>query len=101
MAAGTDRAAGAEPRLARRARAAVDEKALHTLEFGKIVARVAELCAFSVSRDLAAALTPSIIPAEVEARLALTTEAKVLLELEPSFSIGGARDVRQELREAG
>jgi DNA mismatch repair protein MutS2 len=79
----------------------VDEKALQTLEFGKIVERVAALCAFRVSRELAEALTPSVIPAEVERRLALTTQARALLELDPSFSIGGARDIREELRQAG
>lgn len=79
----------------------MDEKVLQTLEFPKIVARVAERCAFTISRERAGALTPSIIPAEVAQRQALTSQARAVLELEDTFSIGGARDVRQALREAG
>lgn len=78
----------------------MDEKALHTLEYAKIVNRVAGWCAFAVSRDLAEALAPSTAPSEVERRLALTTEAKALLELDASLSVGGARDIRTALREA-
>jgi DNA mismatch repair protein MutS2 len=78
----------------------VDDKAVQTLELPKILARVAGLCAFGVSRSLVETLAPSVIVGEVERRLGLTTEARALLELEHSFSIGGARDIRESVREA-
>ncbi len=78
----------------------MDEKALHTLEFPKILARLAGYCAFSASTALARSLRPA---AELEAARRLqaeTREARLLLAARPETSIGGARDVRPQVAAA-
>ncbi|NWG22358.1 MAG: endonuclease MutS2 [Chloroflexi bacterium] len=72
----------------------ISPQSLETLEFPKICARLARYAAFSASRDLALALTPSVDPSDVQRRLRLTDEARRLLDEAPDVSIGGARDVR-------
>ena len=69
-------------------------KSLLTLEFPKIRDRLAEYAAFSASRSLVLALEPAWDRDEVTQRVRATTEARRLLDLKPSLSIGGARDVR-------
>jgi len=69
-------------------------KSLQTLEFPKIRDRLAEYTAFSASRELALALEPAWDLDTVTRRVRTTTEARRLLDLKPSLSIGGARDVR-------
>jgi DNA mismatch repair protein MutS2 len=73
----------------------IDEKTLTTLEYPKVLARLANYCAFAPSADLARALRPI---ADIEAarrRLAETSEAVQLLFSRPDTTIGGARDIRQ------
>ncbi|MDZ4158914.1 MAG: endonuclease MutS2 [Anaerolineaceae bacterium] len=72
----------------------MDEKTLVTLEYHKILERLAGYAAFSLSAELGRALLPSTSLDEIQARQARTTEARLLLNLSPGFSIGGARDVR-------
>ncbi len=72
----------------------MDTKSASTLELPKILERLAQHCAFSASKELALALTPSSDPAEVMRRLSRTTEAKELLSSKPNTTVGGARDVR-------
>ena len=50
--------------------------------------------AFAVSKELAAALRPSADHRIVAAALRETSEAAALLEAQPAFGVGGARDVR-------
>ncbi|MFI5273676.1 MAG: endonuclease MutS2 [Ktedonobacterales bacterium] len=69
-------------------------KSLVTLEYPKIVERVAREAAFSASKELARDLQPSANGAEVRRRLALTSEARRLMELRPDAGVRGARDVR-------
>ncbi len=78
----------------------MDEKTLRTLEYPKILDRLAEYCAFSASADKARALKPSVKLHEARERLAETSEARQLLEERPSTSIGGARDIRESLKAA-
>jgi DNA mismatch repair protein MutS2 len=78
----------------------MDAKSCQTLELPKILARLAEHCNFSASKELALALTPSNEPAEVLRRQGETTEARDLLDLKPGLSIGGARDVRDMVKRA-
>ena len=78
----------------------MDEKTLRTLEYPKILDRLAEYCAFSASADKARHLKPSKKVHEARARLAETSEARELLEERPSTSIGGARDIRQAVKAA-
>jgi len=78
----------------------MDEKTLRTLEYPKILDRLAGYCAFSASADKARALKPSLRLHEARERLAETSEARELLEERPSTSIGGARDIREALKAA-
>lgn len=73
---------------------AIALQTLETLEFPKVRQHLARFTAFSVSRDLALNLTPSVDPVEVRRRLHLTDEARRLLDEMPDITIGGARDVR-------
>jgi len=74
----------------------MDDKTLHTLEFSKILARLAAYAAFSASAELALALRPTDQLAEALPRLARTTEARKLLTVNDTISIGGAHDVRSK-----
>ncbi|RPI86957.1 MAG: endonuclease MutS2, partial [Chloroflexi bacterium] len=72
----------------------MDEKTLRTLEFHKILDRLAEYCAFAVSADKARALKPTTDITEARWRQAETREALQLLITHPDLTIGGARDIR-------
>ena len=72
----------------------MDEKTLHTLEYFKILDRLADYTAFAGSRDLALALRPTSDIFEARMRQADTGEAVRFLSTRPDFSIGGVRDVR-------
>ena len=72
----------------------MDPKALHTLEFDKILLHLAEHTSFAGGRELALALQPTD-----DLRLALdwlaeTTEARALLAQKSDIHLGGVRDVR-------
>lgn len=69
-------------------------KHLNTLEFPKILERLAKHTIFSASNALALALQPSPYFSEVQARHAETTEAARLLAAKPNTSVRGAHDVR-------
>lgn len=73
----------------------IADQTITTLEFPKILAQLARYTAFSASRELALALRPSTAVAEVERALALTGEARALLEELPDLSIGAMRDIRR------
>jgi DNA mismatch repair protein MutS2 len=70
------------------------EKSLQTLEYPKILERLAHEAAFSASKELAQGLLPATDLREVERRQAYTTEARRLLEVRPDAGIRGARDIR-------
>ncbi|MGB9633333.1 MAG: endonuclease MutS2, partial [Chloroflexaceae bacterium] len=73
----------------------IADQTITTLEFPKILAQLARYTAFSASRELALALRPSTEVAEVARALALTGEARALLEELPDLSIGAMRDIRR------
>ena len=75
-------------------------KSLVTLEYPKILDRLAREAAFSVSKALCLALEPSADAVEVERRLAFTTEARRLMDLRPDIGVQGARDVRKHVQAA-
>ncbi|MFN2195617.1 MAG: endonuclease MutS2 [Anaerolineales bacterium] len=77
----------------------MDEKTLKTLEFDKVLARLAEHTDFPVSREKSLALRPTADIVAAQYRQALTTEARLLLNTQ-DVSIGGARDVRQQVDRA-
>lgn len=80
-----------------RAGSRMDEKTLATLEFPKILDRLAGYCAFPASVEKARLLRPSDDAFEVRRRLAETSEAVRLLTTHPDLSVGGVRDVRQQV----
>jgi DNA mismatch repair protein MutS2 len=73
----------------------MDEKTLYTLEYPKILERLAGHTAFAVSADKARALRPTTDPFEARRLQAEVSEAFLLLDTHPDLTIGGARDVRQ------
>ncbi len=75
-------------------------KSLTTLEYPKIIERLAGETAFSASRELALALEPTSDPDEARRRQAYTAEARKLLDLRPDAGVRGARDVRPQTRAA-
>jgi DNA mismatch repair protein MutS2 len=72
----------------------IDQRTLETLEFRKILARLAEHTSFSASRALALQLRPEDDLAAVTRAQQATTAARHLFDNHPEISIGGARDVR-------
>lgn len=78
----------------------MNEKHLNTLEFPKILERLARYAAFSASKELALALVPTPYFAEAQARQIETAEAFRLLTARPETTIGGARDVRPHAERA-
>ncbi len=73
------------------------EKSLLTLEYPKILIKVAREAAFSASKDLVAALEPTPNLDEARRRLAYTTEASRLIDLHADAGVGGAHDIRPSL----
>ena len=73
---------------------AISAQTLETLEFSKILERLARHTSFSASRELALGLLPSTDAYVIRRGIALTSEARRLLDDRPDTSIGGARDIR-------
>jgi DNA mismatch repair protein MutS2 len=73
----------------------MDAKTLHTLEYPKVLERLAGYCAFAASTEKARQLQPTNNIDEALRRLAETSEAQQMLVTRPDLTIGGARDVRQ------
>ncbi|MCC6453723.1 MAG: endonuclease MutS2 [Caldilineaceae bacterium] len=78
----------------------MNPRTLRVLEYDKILARVAEFCAFSGGEDLALALLPSDDLLTVQEWLAQTSEAYKLLDQKTDISFGGVHDVRPLLDRA-
>ena len=72
----------------------ISAQTLETLEFPKILERLARHTSFSASHELALGLLPSTDVATIQRALALTSEARRLLDERPDTTIGGARDIR-------
>ena len=78
----------------------MDAHALRTLEFDKIIARLARHTSFAAGRELALGLEPSAEYREVVRRQRETAEARRLLALKPRTGLGGAHDVRPQAAKA-
>ena len=74
---------------------AMDQKTLNTLEFEKVLARLARHTSFSAGRELALSLRPSEDYDEVVRNQRLTAEARRLREMQPRAGLGGVHEVRQ------
>jgi DNA mismatch repair protein MutS2 len=78
----------------------MDAKSFVTLELPLILEKVASRAAFSASKELARSLRPSGDLAEVQQRQKETTESRLLLDVNPGLTIGGAHDVRPQVKAA-
>ncbi|HEY7202095.1 MAG TPA: endonuclease MutS2 [Candidatus Dormibacteraeota bacterium] len=76
------------------------EKSLQTLEFPKVLDRVAGESGFSVGRERVLALEPTPDLDEARRRLAFTAEAVRLLDEQPRAGLAGAQDVRVQILRA-
>ena len=72
----------------------MDDRVLAVLEFDKVLDLLEQRCTFSVASELALDLEPSDHAPLVRRWLALTAEARALLQALPDFSVRGARDIR-------
>src|SRR6266568_1630308 len=76
------------------------EKSILTLEYPKIMAKVAREAAFSASKELVMELQPTPNLEVARRRLAYTSEASQLIDLHPDAGVGSAHDIRAELTRA-
>ncbi|GAC1311556.1 MAG: endonuclease MutS2 [Ktedonobacteraceae bacterium] len=76
------------------------EKSILTLEYPKILAKVAKEAAFSASKELVMELQPTPNLEEARRRLAYTTEASRLIDLHADAGVGSAHDIRALLARA-
>jgi len=72
----------------------MDTKSLELLEFARAKAKVAEFASFELSRDRILDLQPLADRNAILERLAQSSEASLLLALEPDFTTGVVTDVR-------
>jgi len=78
----------------------VNEKALHTLEYDKIIRRLAGMASTSLGREEAEKLSPSRELEIVTRRIAATDEAVRAVSLKGSPPFGGITDIRSSLQRA-
>jgi DNA mismatch repair protein MutS2 len=76
------------------------KKSLHTLEYPKILAKVAGEAAFSASKELVMTLEPTPDLEQARRRLAYTSEASHLIDLHADVGVRGAHDIRPQLARA-
>ena len=81
-------------RKKRAPRGRLKRRALEVLEFDKVRTQLARATSFPPSRELAEAIEPSYLPAEVARLQEETRESLRLLDLRPSLSFDGAADIR-------
>ena len=77
-----------------------DAQTRNLLELPAILERVARFASFSAARAEVLALRPVADRATVSARLELTAQGRQFLDVSPSFTVGGARDVRDRAERA-
>ena len=78
----------------------MDARTLRVLEYEAVKSRLVALIGSTVGQELAARLRPSVDAAEIQAWQGETSEAKRVLETDPSVPLGGIRDIRAHLRTA-
>ncbi|MFC4601657.1 endonuclease MutS2 [Cohnella hongkongensis] len=78
----------------------MNEKALHTLEYDKIIFRLTGLASTTLGKEEAERLTPSRELEIVNRRLAATDEAVRTVTLKGAPSFGGITDIRSSLQRA-
>ncbi len=75
-------------------------KSWEVLEYPKILAQLAQHTSFSLGHELALRLRPSSREEVVKRRQQETTEARHLLDLKPTLSLGGVTNLRPLLKKA-
>jgi DNA mismatch repair protein MutS2 len=75
----------------------MNEKTAHVLELHKILDRLASFATFSAGAELARELIPSLNLDEARNWQKETAEARLMFENKVNTSLGGARDVRDEV----
>jgi DNA mismatch repair protein MutS2 len=75
----------------------IDQKTIQTLEYEKILERLAGYTAFGASAEKARLLRPVIDIDEARRRQAETTEALQLLSTHSDLTVGGVRDIREKV----
>jgi len=78
----------------------ISPRDLESLELPKVLARLASYCAFSASKQLALELSPTPALEIARVRQQQTSQARQLLSARPALSIGGAREIRPQVRAA-
>ncbi len=78
----------------------INPRDLDSLELPKVLARLAGYAAFSASKQLALELSPTAAVETAGIRQQQTSQARAWLSARPALSIGGARDVRPQVRAA-
>lgn len=78
----------------------MQQKHLNTLEFPKVLERLASYAAFSASKKLVLELQPTPYLSEARERQVETTEADHLLSVKVNIGVGGSRDVRPHVGRA-
>ncbi len=78
----------------------MNPKHISTLEFPKILTRLATYASFSAGKDKALGLTPATDLQEIRRRLEITGEAREVLEAKPEITLGGAHDIRPMVESA-
>jgi len=76
----------------------MNSKTLSILEYDKILERLASYCAFSASIELAQNLKPTPSFKKAKIRLEETSEARHLFSTNQTIGVGGARDVRDQVK---
>jgi len=76
------------------------EKSWQVLEYPKILSQLAEHTSFSLGHELALKLRPSSRENVVRRRQQETSEARRLLDLKPTLSLGGVTNLRPLLKKA-
>ena len=78
----------------------IPAKTLTTLEYDKVIARLASYTHTAAGRALALALTPSPAYREVVSRQRLTAEARRLLDMKPNTGLSGAKEIGTLVQQA-
>lgn len=78
----------------------LDGKIMHTLEYGKLIDRLAQHASTGLGRSAALALQPSTVLDDVKHRLQATDEAYAADRLKGAAPFGGIADIRASLKRA-
>jgi DNA mismatch repair protein MutS2 len=78
----------------------MEQRTLQKLEYPRIIEMLSKHTSFAYSRQLAGELLPAADGDSAAHLLAQTGEARDLMRLHPTFSLGGLHDIREVLHHA-